>query len=111
MEERQEQSDHEILEELLKEKKKTGRLLKWILGCVAAMALAAVIAAVVIVPRAADLLVDARTAVNSMDALIDSLEPAANGISEIDYNSLNRSISSLEESTKGLEKLLGVFNH
>ncbi|MEE3487627.1 MAG: hypothetical protein VZT48_05945 [Bulleidia sp.] len=102
-------SDHELLVQLVLERKKTRRTVRFILIGVIVIAAVLFVSAVIIVPKAASLLISTEDTVKNINALVNEAEPAVNGISRIDYDSLNRSVTELEGSVTALNNALKIF--
>ena len=108
--------DHELLLRLAKQQR-TAVIQRHITVFVEILILILILAAILIIgPKLIQLTADLTETLEKFNTLLDEAQPAVNGISGIDYESLNSSIASFSESaekfaafTSKLSALGGLF--
>ncbi len=100
-------SDHELLMRLAKQQK-TAMWHRRIIAYVEVLILILLVAMVLIVgPKLLTLTNDMAATLERINHLIDQTEPAVEGLSKLDYDGLNTSITSLTES---VDQFSGFMN-
>ena len=101
-------SDHEILMRLARQQK-TAMLHRRIIAYVEVLILILLVAGILLIgPKLISLSNSMADTLERINHLIDETQPAVEGLSQLDYEGLNSSISSLTDS---VEKLSGFMNN
>ncbi|MBQ9328739.1 MAG: hypothetical protein IJ225_09425 [Solobacterium sp.] len=103
-------SDHELLLRLAQQQK-TAMWHRRIIAYVEVLILVLLIAVILVIgPKMIRLTSDMADTLERVNTLVDEAEPAIEGFSSLDYETLNESIGTLSESVNQFSEFMGRFS-